>query len=185
MRNCDHGAPTHQGPERLLDGLFGFRIESGRCFIQQKQRRILQECTSNRDALALPARELDASVTHDGCEAARQYLDEFAASRELGGFDDFGICCIGPAIPDVLHRRSIKQREILRYDRNGRPQALLSHPCNILSINRNSATLKIIEALDQREQARLAPARRTDELDPLTGFKLQIEAFENGVSIRI
>src|SRR5216683_6505137 len=125
------------------------------------------------------------SSADDGCKAARQCLDEIAASRKIRSFDDLAIRCVGSAVPDVLHGGSMKQRKVLGHDRNGCPQAFLRDPCDVLPIDRDAAVMKIIEALDQREQARLASSRRTDEADALARLKRQAQAFENGMSIRI
>src|SRR6266436_227129 len=125
------------------------------------------------------------SIAEDGCKAARQSLDELAASRKIRSFDDLAIRCVGPAVPDVLHGGTVKQRKILRHHRNGCPQAFLRDPCDVLSIDRDAAVVKIIEALDQREQARLASSQRADEADALARLKRQAQAFENRMSIRI
>src|SRR5262249_5662090 len=99
-----------------------------------KQRRIFQEGTSDRDTLALPARELHAAITKNGCEALRQRLDEFTAARETGSFDDLGIRRVGPAVPDVFHGRAMEHRKILRDDSDGGAQALLCDSRNVLPI---------------------------------------------------
>ena len=51
----DGGAALAEMLDRLLHGLFGFRIQRGGGFIQQDDRRVLDQRTRDRDALALAA----------------------------------------------------------------------------------------------------------------------------------
>src|SRR6266436_5831637 len=90
-----------------------------------------------------------------------------------------------PRLPTMVAKPRGRASMNSRHHRNGCPQAFLRDPCDVLSIDRDAAVVKIIEALDQREQARLASSRRADEADALARLKRQAQAFENGMSIPI
>ena len=62
VRDRNHGAPAHQPAERLADRLLGFAVERGGGFIEQQDRRVLQEGARDGDALPLSAGQLDAAV---------------------------------------------------------------------------------------------------------------------------
>src|SRR6185437_6516787 len=72
----DHGAAAHQAGERLADDFLGFTVERRGGFVEQEERRVLEEGAGDGDALALAAGELDAAVADDGAHALRQLLDE-------------------------------------------------------------------------------------------------------------
>ena len=77
----------------------------------------------------------------------------------------------GRAVTDVFHDRAMKQRDVLRHDADRVPQALLRHAGDVLSVDQDAAVLHVIEALQQREQRRLAAARAADQADAFAGHE--------------
>ena len=59
--------------------------------------------------------------------------------------------------------------------RDGRAQALLRHPRDILAVDQDAAVLHVVEPLQQREQRRLAAARMADQADALARVQPQIQ----------
>ena len=117
--------------------------------------------------------------------AVRQGCDEGTA---VGGEDrlaDLGIGGIRPSVPDVLHDRAMKQRNVLRHDGNGRAQALLGHPRNVLAAEQDAAGLNVVEALQEERRGRLAATRRTDQAHALTRIDPQTEVGEHPSAVRI
>ena len=55
------------------------------------------------------------------------------------------------------------------------PQAFLRHARDVLSVDQDAAALQVVEALQQREQRRLAAARPADQADALARFERQVE----------
>ena len=64
MGDHDGGAAFAQIAESLLNGALGFGVKRGGRLIQQKDRRVFQECAGDGDALALTARELRAVLAN-------------------------------------------------------------------------------------------------------------------------
>ena len=56
MRDRDHGTAAHQAAERLTDRLLGLAVKRRGGFIEQQDRRVLQESARDGDALPLAAR---------------------------------------------------------------------------------------------------------------------------------
>ena len=97
------GLSAHQLPHRRLKLLLGTGIHIGGGLIQDQQRRVLQQCPGNGQALALAAGEQHAVFTHVGIEALRQAVDELlGVGIGRSGFDvcAWGTCQI--AIGDVV-----------------------------------------------------------------------------------
>src|SRR3981081_4328187 len=113
MGDWNDGTPTHQPAECLAYRFLGFAVKRRGRFIQQQDRRILQECARNRDALALSAGQLDTAISDHRSKSPRQCLNEVAARRN---------CCtkyliVGRgwlSVADILHDRTMEQGDILR-----------------------------------------------------------------------
>ena len=52
----DHGAPAHQPAKRFADRLFRFAVERRGGFVEQQDRRVLEDRPRYGDALALASR---------------------------------------------------------------------------------------------------------------------------------
>src|SRR5258708_36341740 len=151
MRDCDNGPPAHQAVECLTYRLLGFAVERRGRFIEQKNRRILEEGAGNPDALALSRRQLHASVADDGCRALRQFFNEVLAIGRGDCRTYLRIRRIWPAIADVLHERPMEQRYILWNCGDGGPQALLGHTTNVLAGQHNAPSLLVVQSLQYNE----------------------------------
>ena len=66
------GAADHQIGKSFLHKHFGFGVELGSGFIEDEDRRILQDGAGDGDALALAAAEAGAAFTDHGIVAFRQ-----------------------------------------------------------------------------------------------------------------
>ena len=80
MRGGDDGPSPHEAGKRVSDRLLGFAVESRSRFVEQKNGRILQEGSCDRDALTLTAGQLSAPVSDDRVEGGRQVFNELSAS---------------------------------------------------------------------------------------------------------
>ncbi len=65
MRDGDHRAMAHEVRERILDRRLGLAVERRRGFIEQQDRRVLEKCARDGDALALTAGELEAAIADE------------------------------------------------------------------------------------------------------------------------
>ena len=174
----DHGAPAHQPAERLADRFLGFAVERGGGFVEQQDRRVLQEGARNRDALPLAARQLDAAVADHGGEAFRQGLDEIAARRDRRA-QHLVVGGVRPAVADIFQDRAMEQRDILRHHRDRLAQALLRDPRDVLAVDGDAALLHVVEPLQQHEQGGLAAAGLADQSDPLARLQAKAELVEH------
>ena len=62
MRDCDHRTPAHQARKRFADRLLGFAVERRGGFVEQQDRRVLQERARNGNTLPLAAGKLDPAI---------------------------------------------------------------------------------------------------------------------------
>ena len=68
MRDGDHRASAHQAAQGFADRFLGLAVERGGRFVEQQERRVLEEGARDGDALALAAGKLDAALADDGVE---------------------------------------------------------------------------------------------------------------------
>ena len=67
MRDDERRAVVHQLLQRILDEALGLGVERGGRFVEDQDRRILQQRARDRDALPLSAREQHAAIAHHAC----------------------------------------------------------------------------------------------------------------------
>ena len=79
----------------------------------------------------------------------------------------------------------MEQRDVLRHDRDRLAQAVLRDARNILAVDQDAAGLHVVEALQQREQGRLAAAGLADQADALARLDVEVEVLENRGAVRI
>ena len=86
MRDRDDRAALHQSVKLFLDRRLDLRIERRGSLVQHQDRCILEDDSSERDALALAARQFDAALADMRVETAPpvpvfEPLDEFESMR--------------------------------------------------------------------------------------------------------
>ena len=69
----------------------------------------------------------------------------------IAAFQNLLVRGLGAAIADVLQKRAVEERNILRHDRHRLMQAVLRHLRDILRADENAPLLDRIEALEQRK----------------------------------
>ena len=94
--------------EFSLDRFFRLGIQRRCRFIEDQDRRILQERTSNSDSLLLATRQFKASLTDPGFVSIRQPRDKFMQMSGLSCSNDFFTSGIGLTVLDVVQQTVIK-----------------------------------------------------------------------------
>src|SRR5690606_29578771 len=98
------GASVHQVFERGLHRAFALCVERGRRFVEQQNRRILEQCPGDGDALLLAARQAGAAFAQLLVVAGGQGGDEFVCLGRARRRGDFVVAGVQPAIADVVAR---------------------------------------------------------------------------------
>ena len=101
VRDANRRAAFHQFVERGLHGAFGFGVERAGGFVENENRRILQNGAGDGEALALAAGKRNAFFADDGVETFRFLGDEFVGESVFGGGDNFVVRRAEPAQLDV------------------------------------------------------------------------------------
>src|SRR5258708_33371274 len=153
--------------------------------MEEENRGILEERAGNADALPLPGRQLHAPIADNRGNALRQIFDEVAAVGRDDRLMHVRVGGVRPTVADVLHDRAMQHGYVLWHDGHGGPQALLGHPCNVLTPKQNAPALHIVETLQQQEEGRLAAARLADETDALAGLDTPADVAKHSSPVRL
>ena len=106
----------HEPLQRLLHRLFRLGVQCRCGLIQDKDARVLQEGARDRDALALPAAELDPALADARIVALRHRLDEVVGVRSQGSRLDLPLGRIQLAVDDIIAHGAAEERRLLRDD---------------------------------------------------------------------
>ena len=83
MGDEDDGAAFERNGAVGNEGMLAFEVVHRGGFVEQQDRRVLDQRTGDRDALLLAARQLEPAFADLGFEAVRQAFDEGQDRRAL------------------------------------------------------------------------------------------------------
>src|SRR5215813_6891668 len=180
VRDRDHGLAFHQAEELLLDRELDLAVERRGGLVEHEDRRVLEDDARERDALALPARELHAALADvRGIAGASvpvaQTQDELVRLRLGRRRDDLRVGRARAPVADIRGDRTVQERSVLGDHADRRAQAFLPHAGDVLAVDQDPPGLDLVEAQHQVDEGRLAGAGATDQADPLSGLDLQLK----------
>ena len=168
MGDHEGGAALHHFVESGIHLRLGDGVECAGRLVQDQDWRILQQCTGDRQPLALAARQHAAALAGVGLEAAAA-LDEFERLRALGRFPHLGLGGVRLADAQILRDRAVEQQRLLKDDADVSPQRCQRDPAHVHAVDPDEAGLRIEGAMQQRNRCRLAGAGCADQRDSLAG----------------
>ena len=176
----DGGAAFLKPLERAEDFLLGAGVQGAGRLVEQQDRRVLDQCAGDGDALLLAARKLQSALANHRAKAIGQASDQrHQRSIARGLFDHRVIRALGP-VGDVIGKALIEQHRVLRNDADAGAQAVLGHQRDILASHQHAAALRIIEAEQQPPDGALARARGANDRSGGPCRHLETEAIEDG-----
>ena len=92
---------------------------------------------------------------------------------------DFLQSCGGPSIGDVLGDAGLEQNRLLEHHTDFRTQRGKSPVSDVVPVDQDVASCRVVEAWDQRNQRSFSAARRPHDGRHLLGRDLQIDALEH------
>ena len=117
MRDDERRASCSEAAKTILDHLLALAVETGGGFIQDEDARIGKNRAGDRDALALPTRELDAPFTYDGVVSLGKLTDELIAMCDPARLDDLVSSRARFGVSDVIHDCAVEEKVLLQHRR--------------------------------------------------------------------
>ena len=150
-----------------LDKAFAFGVEGAGGFVEQQDRRVLEDGAREGEALALAAGEAHATVADHGVVAARLGRDEVVGGGGFGGGDDVGFAGAEAAEGDVGADGVVEEGDFLADDGDGAAQAFDRDVAQVLAVDGNASVGRVEQARDEVHHGRFAGAGAADESDGL------------------
>jgi hypothetical protein len=98
MGDDDRRPAAHCRFQRRLHDALAFRVEAAGRFVEQQQRRVLEDRTGDGDALPLAARQANAALADEGRVALGQSPHEFVDEGRQRRPADFLVAGLGLAV---------------------------------------------------------------------------------------
>src|SRR5215471_2382605 len=117
MRDHECSAPAHETFHRLDNCGFRSDIHGTGGFVQDQNRRVLDEGAGQRDPLALTSRETHTPFPNGRLVSVRQARDEIMHVGEFGAFDYFLLARPGSGVSDILGNTGGEKYRLLEHDR--------------------------------------------------------------------
>src|SRR5262245_40427880 len=113
MGDHEAGAAVHQRPQTLLDHSFALRVEIAGRFVEDQDAGIGEDRPRDGQALSLPARQSNASLTDDRLVAVWELTDELMSVRRPCGLLDLRWRRISVRIANVLRHGAVEEEHVL------------------------------------------------------------------------
>ena len=176
--------PRRSVRERLLDALLGLGVDRGGGLVEHEDRRVVHERAREGDELALAEREVLPALADLLVEAlgrgargarrrARRAARASTGSREI----------VGSTEPHVLEQRAREEEDVLQHDRDAARGAIAaSQSRTSRPSTRTRPPVDVVEARDERDDARLPGARRPHDRRRRPGRHVEGDAAEHGLA---
>ena len=180
VREYQRRAALHQPVEGGLDDRLVLRVHRGERLVQDQDRRVAEQGAGNRDPLALPAGELDATLTDDRGVALRQPRDELVRVRGARGRLDLLRGGFGLAEAQVVLDAAVEQVGVLVHHRDVGVDIVRAQVAQIVPADPDGAVIRIVEAQEQAHDGGLSRPALPDEADPFPGLDAELEPSVRG-----
>src|SRR5262245_21111599 len=167
----DHkdGASSDQVCKSFLNQQFRLRVKSRRGFVQNKNRRILQECSSDGNTLALAARQFLTTLADDRIIAPSELDNELVRQSRLSCFEQLGLRYMGAAITDVVAHGVVEQNRLLRHDPDLRTERSQSEVSDVVPVNEDLSGSWVEKPRQQVHERCLSRSARSYKGNHLSG----------------
>lgn len=180
MGNHDGRAVSDQHIHGLANLDFRFGIDVGCGFVEDHDRRIFEQDSSNGDALLLSHRQFDASLANPRVIAFGERVDEFLRPRGAGHRFDFFLRRAQFAVRDIVTHRSIEQKRFLLHQSDLLAEKRHRHVSEIHAINGDGSAGDIVKAKEQFDQCTFPGSAVAYERDMFARVNAERQASENG-----
>ena len=157
-------------------------IERSGGFVQQNDRRILQQRTRDGDALALATGKLAAVFADHGVVALGHTAYELVAIRRLRRSQHLFVGGIVAAQADVAHNRVVEQQHVLEHDGVTAQQGFGINRGNIHAAHGNCARRGIPETRRQAAHRRLTRTAGANQRGDLAFLCREAHVFQHLVA---
>ena len=128
-----------------MDQRFTLGVRRPRRFVQNENRRVAEDCPSQRNPLALSPGEPASLFTDSSFESVGHLVEESRDIRAAGSLFDFGSLCPRLAIQDVFVNRVVEQQCFLRDHADLTAEILQGDIANVDAVDGDCAEIRVVE----------------------------------------
>src|SRR5690606_15810226 len=151
--------------ERSLDRRFGLVVHRAGRFVEDQDRRVLEDGAGNGDALALTSGQLLSALADDGVVSVREPADELLGFGQPSGTNDVLVTGAPAPVNDVLANGTMEEEDVLTDQADGAPEVIQAQLGDRDTIDRDGAFLDLVQAQKQLDECALSRAGRPDDPD--------------------
>src|SRR5581483_3118670 len=170
---------AHQVVQRRLDQSFRLAVEGGGSFVQNQNRRILEQRAGNGQALTLATGEPEPALPDHSIVPRGEGQNEVMRESGPGGGLDFFHGNVRLAVSDVVAYGVVEEHGFLGNDADLRSQRGERDVADILVVDEDAAACDVEEARNQVNQSALPCSAGADDGENLPAFYVEIDAAHN------
>ena len=183
MGNGNGRTVLHQLFEGILYHAFAFGIEGRSGFVQDEDRRVLQDGTGNADTLALTTGKLASTVANHGIVTFFAGHDEVVCIGYLGGFHHLVHSGIFYPEGDVVEEGIVEQDGFLVHVTHDTAKVVQGRSFYIYSVNQHFTFLYIVITRNQVHHGRFTRTGLSHQGDGLSLFDGEVDVLQYPLGI--
>ena len=150
-------------------------VEAGGGLVEEEQRRVADQRTSQGETLPLAGRQSGPSLSERSGGTVGQSVDNFGEPGGLERRRHLGVCCVRPAEPHVLGDRAREQVRPLRHPADPPSPVGQVELSQVHATEPDTAGVGKAKAEEDREDGRLAAPARTGQRDHFARLHDKVE----------
>ena len=173
----------HHGRQRRADLVLLRRVDGRGGVVENEHRGIGEDRARDRNALALPARQREATLAEHGVVSVREVGDELGRSCKLSRPRDFLVRCVGRAKRMFSLTVSVKRKVSSNTSATACLHVAEPEVAHVVAVQEDGTVVRVVQACKQARDRALSRSGRADERQRLAGSDVQLEAVENRVVV--
>src|SRR6266566_2654559 len=183
MGDQQRGTSLQETANSFLNLVLGRAVNGTGRIIQDQDTRVGEQGTRNRNTLALPPGERDATLSNDGLVALLKTGDKGVCLGILRGlFNSWLVCLLAQAIGDVLRDGTREEEDILLNGGDLGTEPVQTPLAHIYTIEEYTAIINIVDTVDEFSERAFACACLADNGDSLSWFCMERDIFQGDSS---
>jgi hypothetical protein len=159
------------GPQRRAQPGVGGEVERGEAVVEDVDVGPPDDGPRNRQALLLPARQVDAALRDRRRKLLRHRLDEVDGLRHCRSMAHFVVGRVLAAIADVGGDGSAEEHGRLRHEPDARAKICLGHLAHVDAVEQHLTVDGVVEARNQPGEGRFSRSGAADDGGDFAGMR--------------
>ena len=157
----------------------GLGVEVRRGFVEDHDRRVLQQHACDREPLLLAARQPVAALAHDRVVPVGKRRDQVVDPRRAARLHELVVGRVGPGVAQVGADAVVEQVGVLHHHADGARSDCEREVADVVAVDAHAALHDVVDARDEQRGGGLARARRSHERDELAGRDVEADVAQD------